>query len=816
MNPINNTSVIHTDLSKKYSYQKQKKKLLWFTLVELIVVISILAILGTISLISFQWFSGSARDSNRVSDINNLSQSLELTSIKTGYYPLPDNSFTITYSGGIIWTQWSIGEIVMNVLSADWAKLNKKPTDPLNQTKEYTYSVLKYGSVYQIRADWEGDNITYNTFSHFERGLGWGFIDQAQASSGNPLLTYIRGTYNGVVTKTETGSIKYILAIPSLFLTNGTGIVILPTNTLTWFYIHGQTNSGGILFQPSLVYSSGSLPSTSIERQTFATALANAYSGTTLATQTNIQPFITALTDTNSGILLVNLGESAITNWLGGGLVLLSSTSIPATNCTTTTYSGVTITALISSTSQNFTKSIAYGTGDVTATCFNGIVAYESINTTCDINYVTSGAWNCIADSCTGSAPTNSQLNGTQWTASWNYSTTSGLCKFQCQAGYYWNGIDTCIVAAAGNYVATAGLSNQTACTIGTYQNSTGQISCSIPTVGYWASPINNATANISQTQCLAGTYCNGWVKITTTAGNYTSTAGAISQTQCPENSYCPAGSGTPTACGGGFISPAGSTNVGSCVAPPINGACDNTTIFACLNGSTSVSNVANSCGQSATWGCDGLNLGTSTTATACSKANTACRYTWCNIDDIILSNGQIWAACNIGSSVAWTTAASYGSYIQWGRNDGWWTTTGAATDWQARNDNSWGGGTTTKTAWTWATVSAANQILMKGPCIGSYHIPTDFEWVTAVNLVTGKTSGWVAWDITTLQNTLKLPTPGHRSYSNGSIISLGKGYYWSSSPNTTYSYYLFFSTAIYPSDFDVRAFGKSVRCLKN
>lgn len=33
----------------------------------------------------------------------------------------------------------------------------------------------------------------------------------------------------------------------------------------------------------------------------------------------------------------------------------------------------------------------------------------------------------------------------------------------------------------------------------------------------------------------------------------------------------------------------------------------------------------------------------------------------------------------------------------------------------------------------------------MKGPCIGSYHIPTDFEWVTAVNLVTGKTSGWVA-----------------------------------------------------------------------
>ena len=40
-------------------------------------------------------------------------------------------------------------------------------------------------------------------------------------------------------------------------------------------------------------------------------------------------------------------------------------------DCTATTYSGATIAALTHSQSQNFTQSIASGTGDVTATCTN-------------------------------------------------------------------------------------------------------------------------------------------------------------------------------------------------------------------------------------------------------------------------------------------------------------------------------------------------------------------------------------------------------------------------------------------------------------
>jgi len=44
----------------------------WFTLVELIVVITILAILWSIAFISLQGYSADARNSKRTSDLNSL------------------------------------------------------------------------------------------------------------------------------------------------------------------------------------------------------------------------------------------------------------------------------------------------------------------------------------------------------------------------------------------------------------------------------------------------------------------------------------------------------------------------------------------------------------------------------------------------------------------------------------------------------------------------------------------------------------------------------------------------------------------------
>lgn len=66
----------------------------------------------------------------------------------------------------------------------------------------------------------------------------------------------------------------------------------------------------------------------------------------------------------------------------------------------------------------------------------------------------------------------------------------------------------------------------------------------------------------------------------------------------------------------------------------------------------------------------------------------TASRYPGCDTADTILSNGQVWASCNAGATVAWTGGVTLsscgglptdcvsayrntlGSYFQWGRND--------------------------------------------------------------------------------------------------------------------------------------------------
>lgn len=124
--------------------QNKKTSFSGFTLVELIVVITILVILGTIAFISLAGFSGSARDSSRVADLTNLSKGLEISFVKSSMYPAPDNAFAVTYSGGVLWNQGTIGASVTNIISSMGAKMNKKPTDPLDVAKEYTYSILAF------------------------------------------------------------------------------------------------------------------------------------------------------------------------------------------------------------------------------------------------------------------------------------------------------------------------------------------------------------------------------------------------------------------------------------------------------------------------------------------------------------------------------------------------------------------------------------------------------------------------------------------------------------------------------------------------
>ncbi len=117
---------------------------LWFTLVELIVVITILAILWTIAFISLQWYSSQARDSKRISEISSIDKLLSIYLVKVWHISKPENSIKITASWELIWYQWVVWEDLLSLL---W--MSKWWKDPLDD-KYYVYRTNEILTEYQI------------------------------------------------------------------------------------------------------------------------------------------------------------------------------------------------------------------------------------------------------------------------------------------------------------------------------------------------------------------------------------------------------------------------------------------------------------------------------------------------------------------------------------------------------------------------------------------------------------------------------------------------------------------------------------------
>ena len=98
MTPLSQSNSIdeHPDVRAIVS---SRKRFLGFTLVELIVVITILAILGTIGFLSIQGYSTSARDGSRIGNLVNLQKGLVLWKVVAGTFPMPENAVVLTASG---------------------------------------------------------------------------------------------------------------------------------------------------------------------------------------------------------------------------------------------------------------------------------------------------------------------------------------------------------------------------------------------------------------------------------------------------------------------------------------------------------------------------------------------------------------------------------------------------------------------------------------------------------------------------------------------------------------------------------------------
>lgn len=97
-----------------------------FTLVELIVVVTIIAILWTVGFISYSNYLTTARDSNRISQMTRIADALQVYGT-TNNLPLPENKIDITVWWTAVWFQGDLWESVLQTI--DYSSTARDPSD---------------------------------------------------------------------------------------------------------------------------------------------------------------------------------------------------------------------------------------------------------------------------------------------------------------------------------------------------------------------------------------------------------------------------------------------------------------------------------------------------------------------------------------------------------------------------------------------------------------------------------------------------------------------------------------------------------------
>ncbi len=191
---------------------------------------------------------------------------------------------------------------------------------------------------------------------------------------------------------------------------------------------------------------------------------------------------------------------------------------------------------------------------------------------------------------------------------------------------------------------------------------------------------------------------------------------------------------------------------------------------------------------------------------------------------------GETWMDRNLGASqvaTSSTDAAAYGDLFQWGRFcDGHQLRTSGLTATNATTavpnaGNSWDGLFITELSSPFDWLAPQNVNLWQGaggvnnPCPSGYRLPTEAELhAERMSWSSNNAAGAFA-------SPLKLPVAGDRFSSFGSLNNVGSvGSYWSSTVSVSgifnYSWYLFFTSTGANTDEFNRAYGYSVRCLKD
>ena len=154
-----------------------------FTLVELIIAVTILAILATIAFLNLSGYTGDTRDSVRYTDLRNIQKTMDLNLAEWRDLPIPDNVKSGTVEISEIpwekWQEWLFWEESIKSFS----ELNSVPLDPSKKTK-YRYLVSEDRKFYYLEAELE--NGEKYTLTNYDRELALNSVPNTPKTPTNP------------------------------------------------------------------------------------------------------------------------------------------------------------------------------------------------------------------------------------------------------------------------------------------------------------------------------------------------------------------------------------------------------------------------------------------------------------------------------------------------------------------------------------------------------------------------------------------------------------------------------------------------------
>ena len=135
----------------------KKNNIKAFTLIELIVVITILAILWTVGFISLKGYSNDSKNAVKKSDVANIEKALWIYKVNSWEFPEPVNWTNKTYKWANVWKEGDFDDDLVRIV---WT-ITKSPVDP-STWENYKYSKAKNVEEYQVLVSYSNSIVLTN------------------------------------------------------------------------------------------------------------------------------------------------------------------------------------------------------------------------------------------------------------------------------------------------------------------------------------------------------------------------------------------------------------------------------------------------------------------------------------------------------------------------------------------------------------------------------------------------------------------------------------------------------------------------------